>query len=183
MTRFKKWLYVRYLPCDINRSRESEGWTISIRLHEKLSATLSNEGIPRFKEHFSETDWEFLVMEHIEGKTLREIQIASGKPSEVRDCMFWAMAICDLLTLEDVKQFIFNFPPIGYSTEMSRRGSKRLLHDASKGRRKRDFRAPSHSSESLRRVLGRWAFHSSSECRQKAFSLHSLQGSSDRVVQ
>jgi len=78
----------------------NEGKELSKELLMKevtILRTLRNEGIPRFKEHFSETDWEFLVMERIEGKTLRELQMGSGKPAEVRDCVFWAMAICDVL--------------------------------------------------------------------------------------
>lgn len=63
----------------------------------KILRTLHNQGIPRFFETFSYKDWHYLVMEYVEGKTLREFLKERGQPAGIQEAIKWAIQICGTL--------------------------------------------------------------------------------------
>jgi serine/threonine protein kinase len=59
--------------------------------------SLNHPGIPRFTENFALNEWHYMVMEFIDGITLRKMLQMKAGPVESGDAARWAIKLCQIL--------------------------------------------------------------------------------------
>jgi formylglycine-generating enzyme required for sulfatase activity/predicted Ser/Thr protein kinase len=79
------------------------------RREAAMLARLSHPNLPRVFDRFEEEGKQFLVMELVEGKTLRQVLLERGGQIELNELRGWALQLCDVLGYLHKQQ-----PPIIY---------------------------------------------------------------------
>ncbi|MBA3944181.1 MAG: protein kinase [Herpetosiphonaceae bacterium] len=75
----------------------------------ELLARISHPNLPHVSDRFEEDGKHFLVMDYVQGQTLREVQAATGGSLPELTVMAWATQLCDVLDFLHNQQ-----PPIIY---------------------------------------------------------------------
>src|SRR5689334_6208774 len=79
------------------------------RREAALLARLSHPNLPRVIDRFEEDGKQFLVMEYVEGQTLRQALVARGGRAEIAEACGWAEQLCAVLSYLHAQQ-----PPVIY---------------------------------------------------------------------
>src|SRR5688572_101218 len=92
---------IKILPPESQRDEDSLGRFLR---EAKTASKLQHPAITTIYEFGVKDDLRYLVMEYIEGRTLREM--LKGGPMQIRQCLDIALQIADALTLADEKSII-----------------------------------------------------------------------------
>jgi serine/threonine protein kinase len=92
----KNWA-IKELHTDLIKGEERKKALEQFKIEAKLLANLNHTNIPKVIDYFEASGKHYLVMDYIEGWTLKQVIESSSSFIAVRDLINWGIKICEIL--------------------------------------------------------------------------------------
>jgi len=92
----KNWA-IKELHTDLIKGEEKRKALEQFKIEAKILANLNHSNIPKVIDYFEDSRKHYLVMDYIEGWTLKQVIESSSSFIAVRDLINWGIKICEIL--------------------------------------------------------------------------------------